>query len=182
MGVGIENGIGFLRMFILYILTGLGGNLLSMDANPPVHGVGASTAIFGLVGFYIAYIFSNWQFMGRVGWGQRIFLVIYTGIMAILNSNIGPGADPHVDGLGHLGGMITGGIVGFAISEQYDADAIEAERTPDRFTDEEYKARSGCCAFCSRCGLVTLIVWFLTLFIWFYCLDAESIADDESGI
>ena len=102
--------------------------------------------------------------------------------MAILNSNIGPGADPHVDGLGHLGGMITGGIVGFAISEQYDADAIEAERTPDRFTDEEYKARSGCCAFCSRCGLVTLIVWFLTLFIWFYCLDAESIADDESGI
>ena len=52
----------------------------------------------------------------------------------------------------------------------------------DRFTDEEYKARSGCCAFCSRCGLVTLIVWFLTLFIWFYCLDAEGIADDESGI
>ena len=102
--------------------------------------------------------------------------------MAILNSNIGPGSDPHVDGLGHLGGMITGGIVGFAISEQYDADAIAAERTPDRFTDEEYKARSGCCSFCSRCGLVTLIVWFLTLFIWFYCLDAESIPDDESGI
>ena len=69
MGIGIENGIGFVRMLILYILCGLGGNLLSMDANPPVHGVGASTAIFGLVGFYIAYIFSNWQFMGRVGWG-----------------------------------------------------------------------------------------------------------------
>ena len=37
--------------------------------------------------------------------------------MAIVNSNIGPGGDPHVDGLGHLGGMITGAIVGLALSE-----------------------------------------------------------------
>ena len=60
MGSGIEYGIGWIRMFILYILTGFGGNLLSSVINPVSYGVGASTAVFGLVGFYIAYIFSNW--------------------------------------------------------------------------------------------------------------------------
>jgi membrane associated rhomboid family serine protease len=61
MGSGIEFGIGFAKMSFLYILTGFGGNLLSSVANPAAFGVGASTAVFGLVGFYVAYLFTNWQ-------------------------------------------------------------------------------------------------------------------------
>jgi membrane associated rhomboid family serine protease len=52
MGTGIENGIGLLNIIVLYWLCGLGGILLSMNVRPNTHGVGASTAIFGLVGFY----------------------------------------------------------------------------------------------------------------------------------
>lgn len=66
MGSGIEFGIGFLRMVFLYILTGFGGNLLSSVLNPVAYGVGASTAVFGLVGFYISYLFTNWGYMGRM--------------------------------------------------------------------------------------------------------------------
>lgn len=69
MGVGIEAGLGPLRVFILYILCGLGGNLFSMNINPGAHGVGASTAIFGLIGFYGAYLFTNWTYMGRMRYG-----------------------------------------------------------------------------------------------------------------
>ena len=69
MGTGIEAGIGFIRMMVLYFLSGLGGILLSMDARPYVHSVGASTAIYGLVGFYIAYILTHFTYMVRKRYG-----------------------------------------------------------------------------------------------------------------
>lgn len=60
MGAGIEYGIGPWYMIYLYILSGFGGNLLSSVLNPVSFGVGASTAVFGLVGFYVQYIFTHW--------------------------------------------------------------------------------------------------------------------------
>jgi membrane associated rhomboid family serine protease len=116
MGTGIENGIGLLNIIVLYWLCGLGGILLSMNVRPNTHGVGASTAIFGLVGFYFSYIFSYWFYMGRVRCGQRIFLVIYVFLLVLLNSPLMQ-SDPHTDNIGHLGGFITGILVGFAITE-----------------------------------------------------------------
>ena len=65
LGSGIEYGIGVVKMIILYILTGIGGNLLSAILSPAQFGVGASTSVFGLVGFLIAYIFTNFFDMGR---------------------------------------------------------------------------------------------------------------------
>ena len=53
MGAGIEYGIGPWYMTFLYLITGFGGNLLSSVLNPVSFGVGASTAVFGLVGFYV---------------------------------------------------------------------------------------------------------------------------------
>jgi len=117
MGAGIEYGIGFWRMVFLYISTGFGGNLLSSVLNPVAYGVGASTAVFGLVGFYIAYTFSNWKYMGREREFQRIYLIVFYSLLILMNLNIGPDADPNVDNFGHLGGLITGIIVGFAITE-----------------------------------------------------------------
>ena len=116
MGSNIESGIGVVRMVILYWLSGLGGIMLSMCVRPSSHGVGASTAIFGLVGFYFSYLFTNWGYMGRFRTGQRIGVLIYVSIMLLLNSGL-LGSDAHVDNFGHLGGFITGALVGFAISE-----------------------------------------------------------------
>lgn len=93
MGCGIEDGIGTVRMIILYFLGGLGGILFSMDVRPFTHGVGASTAIFGLVGFYTSYLFTNFFYMGRMRTGQRWFFAIYCSIMVLMNLNIGPHAD-----------------------------------------------------------------------------------------
>lgn len=116
MGAGIENGIGFGYMSFLYIISGFGGNLLSSVIRPADFGVGASTAVFGLVGFYIQYIFTHWQFMKK-DWGQRLFLSLFTGILILLNLNQGPNQDKKVDNWGHLGGLITGILAGIAICE-----------------------------------------------------------------
>lgn len=84
-----------------------------------------------------------------------------------MNLNMGPNADPNVDNYGHLGGLITGIFAGFAISEQYDADAKAAGRTPDRFTDEDWENR--CCSSCvDRCCQILLIVWIVGLLVIFY--------------
>ena len=69
MGSGIEHGIGVWRMLLLYWVTALGGITLSMCIRPAAHGVGASTAVFGLVGYYISYIFTHWWYMLRVRCG-----------------------------------------------------------------------------------------------------------------
>jgi len=87
MGAGIEYGIGPWYMIFLYIITGFGGNLLSSVLNPVSFGGGASTAVFGLVGFYVQYIFTHWQFMGTRDWCQRVFLIVFTSVLILLNLN-----------------------------------------------------------------------------------------------
>lgn len=53
-----------------------------------------------------------------------------------MNLNVGPNADPKIDNWGHLGGLITGIFAGIAITENLDADARAAKRSPDRFTED----------------------------------------------
>jgi rhomboid protease GluP len=139
MGAGIEYGIGFWSFVFVYMTTGIGGNLLSACIIPASYSVGASTAVFGLVGYLVGYLFTNWQSMGRRGIGQRVFLIVYCSVLILMNLNIGPGADPKVDNWGHLGGGITGFFCAFVVSENLDADARKKNRTPDRFTEEQYK-------------------------------------------
>jgi len=50
-------------MIFLYFSTGFGGMLLSCIFNPESFAIGASTSVFGLVGFLIAYVISHWQYM-----------------------------------------------------------------------------------------------------------------------
>lgn len=109
--------------------------------------------------------------MQRKGYGQIIFLVLYTLFLILLNLNIGPGKDDHVDNWGHLGGLITGIIAGFAITEALDAsDRNLPNETPRRFTAEEYKKRLGCCKtwVCHYFCWFVLLAWFVTLLTVFY--------------
>lgn len=94
-------------------------------------------------------------------------------------------SDPKVDNWGHLGGLITGIFAGFAIAEWFDAEARSKERVPDRFTEEEYERKSGCCKFCAliRVGTIFLFLWLITLLVLFYTVvdvDVEqgNIDDD----
>lgn len=60
LGNGIEYGIGVWKMIFLYFSTGFGGMLLSCIFKPESFAIGASTSVFGLVGFLIAYVISHW--------------------------------------------------------------------------------------------------------------------------
>lgn len=91
-------------------------------------------------------------------------------------------ADPKVDNWGHLGGGITGLFAGIAITEQLDYEGRRAKRTPDRFTEEEYERRSGCCKtfICERAGGMLFIAWILGLLIWFYgFVDVDNLNQES---
>ena len=52
-GVSFESTVGMTRIIILYIVTGIGGNIFSCLIIPNSLSVGASTAIAGIFGGYL---------------------------------------------------------------------------------------------------------------------------------
>ena len=63
-GSSLEHSIGWPKLCLIYLLGGFGGNLFSSVLNPGTNSVGASTAIFSMIGFYISFLFLNWDAMG----------------------------------------------------------------------------------------------------------------------
>ena len=55
IGSGLENGLGFWKLFSLYFVSAFGGIIFSCVFNPLSYSVGASTAIFGLIGYYVSF-------------------------------------------------------------------------------------------------------------------------------
>mmetsp|Transcript_16047 Transcript_16047/g.24907 ORF Transcript_16047/g.24907 Transcript_16047/m.24907 type:complete len:158 (-) Transcript_16047:325-798(-) len=65
IGSGLENGLGVWKLFALYFISSFGGVLFSCVFQPMRFSVGASTAIFGLIGYYIAYLCIEWNRLGE---------------------------------------------------------------------------------------------------------------------
>ena len=62
IGSNLESGIGSLKFFTLYMLSGIGGITFSaLFTDTP--SMGASTAVFGLSGCYVAYLFLNYSYL-----------------------------------------------------------------------------------------------------------------------
>jgi len=102
-GIGIERNFGHGRFLMLYLLGAFTGNVASFlftDANS----LGASTAIFGLVGAEGIFLYQNRKmFAGQ--FGKAIQNVIF--IVAI---NLFFGLSPSIDNMGHIGGLL-GGLI-----------------------------------------------------------------------
>lgn len=61
MGSMLEgNGLGFKRFACFYLLSGVGGILFSSLTSDSM-AVGASTCIFGLIGYYITFMILRWN-------------------------------------------------------------------------------------------------------------------------
>ncbi|MGN0401595.1 MAG: rhomboid family intramembrane serine protease [Acetatifactor sp.] len=108
MGAMIEKEIGHIRFVILFFLSGIGGNLMSLYAKvrnaDTAVSIGASGAVFGLDGVLLAMV---------LFWGNKpaditpkrvclmIFLSLYSGLTGA-----------QIDNAAHIGGLITGFVAG----------------------------------------------------------------------
>ncbi len=102
-GAGLEKHFGHVRFLTLYMLGGFAGNVLSFLLSDGVS-VGASTAVFALVGAEGVFLFQNRGLLGNQ-FGRAIGNVIF--IVAV---NLALGLTPGIDNWGHVGGLL-GGLV-----------------------------------------------------------------------
>eukprot|EP00729_Bicosta_minor_P013592 gene13592-24322_t len=61
LGAQVESAAGWLRMMLIYLISGMGGNLFSAVFSPDVPSVGCSGALCGLLGVAIVDLFQSWR-------------------------------------------------------------------------------------------------------------------------
>jgi len=121
-GVEVERLYGGSRFVVIYLLAGLGGSLTSFAFGPELS-AGASGAIFGLLGTMVAFFRRHHQAFGV--WGRRRLANLLA--VAVLNLVLGFTV-PGIDNLAHLGGLLTGGVLGWILAPQYQVQVDERGR------------------------------------------------------
>ena len=97
--------------FGVYLLTGVGGAMLSVFWNPAQFEVGASGAIFGLAGAILSGIkFGN---VSISSWQKRS---ITSSLIFFAGFNLFIGLAPGIDNVCHIGGFISGLIFGIPLA------------------------------------------------------------------
>ncbi|KAI5059240.1 hypothetical protein GOP47_0025559 [Adiantum capillus-veneris] len=108
IGIKLEQEFGFLRIGIVYLVSGLGGSLLSSLFLRNNISVGASGALFGLLGAMLAELLTNWSMYSN----KCAALITLVLVVAV---NLAIGILPYVDNFAHIGGFISGFLAGFVL-------------------------------------------------------------------
>jgi membrane associated rhomboid family serine protease len=117
MGQLLEPAIGRLRFGIIYAVSLLGGSFGALLISPDAQTVGASGAVFGLMG--AGLLAMRARGIDPMQSGLGVTLLLNLGITLVL---------PGISIGGHLGGLAAGGVVGWLMFEVADRD--RRMRTP----------------------------------------------------
>lgn len=112
-----EKLFGKWQTFAIYMVTGVGGALLSTAAHPGGSEVGASGAIFGIAGALLAGVkFGNLSISAGEKRAITSSMIFFVGVNFALGAGIG-GAfmGGRVDNMCHLGGFVTGLLIGLPL-------------------------------------------------------------------
>ncbi|WP_394555286.1 hypothetical protein C1N61_26490 (plasmid) [Priestia aryabhattai] len=103
----LEKLLGKIKFLLCYLLLGIGTGTLNYLMNPFFLGVGASGALFGLMGIYIFMCIGKPNYYSKET-KQGIYGLVATSLLSgFLFENVG--------WLGHLGGLISGIILGILL-------------------------------------------------------------------
>ncbi|KAL3518183.1 hypothetical protein ACH5RR_020772 [Cinchona calisaya] len=108
VGIRLEQEFGFVRVGLVYVSSGFGGSLLSSLFVRTTISVGASGALFGLLGAMLSELLTNWTIYENK-------CAALTSLVLIIIINLAVGILPHVDNFAHLGGFVTGFFLGFIV-------------------------------------------------------------------
>jgi len=114
LGIFVERIFGHVRFLLIYLITGVISIIASFYFAPQEISVGASGAIFGLVGAYSLFIVIHRKAFRREGIPALSWLVLIIGI------NLGIGLIiPNVDNYAHVGGFLGGCVLGWFFAPFY---------------------------------------------------------------
>jgi membrane associated rhomboid family serine protease len=111
LGLDFEKRWGAVRMSIIYILSGIAGNLLSCCVAPAGISVGASGALMGIIGARISDIICRW---GKMTESERILHSTSLAIFLAFQFMMTFGSS-YIDWSAHTGGLFIGFCVGLVV-------------------------------------------------------------------
>jgi membrane associated rhomboid family serine protease len=117
----VERKHGTAEVILVFMFTGIGGNIASTLFMSPSISVGASGGIFGLLGVCLADIMINWDLLTLKNYRDVLdpafkgfpYGTVLFGIFAEIAINVMVGLTPYVDQFAHVAGLLYG--IGFGI-------------------------------------------------------------------
>ncbi|KAF5802426.1 putative peptidase S54, rhomboid, Rhomboid-like superfamily [Helianthus annuus] len=123
IGIRLEREFGFIRIGLLYVISGFGGSLLSALFLQSNISVGASGAVFGLLGAMLSELITNWTI-----YTNKMSALLTLVIIIVINLAVG--ILPHVDNFAHLGGFFSGFLLGFVFLMRPQFGWVNQRYTP----------------------------------------------------
>jgi len=117
LGPEVERIYGSLRFALIFVLSGLLGSLASYAFSYTLS-AGASGAIFGLIGALAAFFLLHRERLGAWGRARLGNIAILIAINLVFGFT-----QQGIDNLGHIGGLIGGLGLGWALAPRYQVDA-----------------------------------------------------------
>ena len=109
----------------VFLISGLAGNVAYYLLGPNVPSLGASGAIFGLIGAEAAFFLRNRPLLGRFGRQRLGNLAIMIGINLVFGFTV-----PGINNIAHLGGLLAGFGLGWVLAPRYEVRWTLVESAP----------------------------------------------------
>jgi tetratricopeptide (TPR) repeat protein len=109
----------------IYLLSGLAGNVAYYLLGNDVLSIGASGAIFGLIGAEAAFFLRNRPLFGRFGRQRLGNLAVLIGINLVFGFTA-----QGINNLAHMGGLLMGFTLGLVLAPRYQFAWTQMEATP----------------------------------------------------
>ncbi|XP_039128776.1 RHOMBOID-like protein 1 isoform X3 [Dioscorea cayenensis subsp. rotundata] len=124
-GLDVQKVVGEhqVRIGLLYVISGFGGSLMSSLFSQTTIGVGASGALFGLLGGMLSELIMNWTIYANK-------LAALLTLILVIAINLAVGILPHVDNFAHIGGFVSGFLLGFVILIRPQFGWVSKKHTP----------------------------------------------------
>ncbi len=117
IGMQLESFIGRWRYLVVYLFSAITGSLLSVIITPDAVSVGASGAIFGLLGALLYFGYHYRVYLGTVIKSQIIPLIVINLLLGFMV--------PGIDNAAHIGGLIGGALIMIGVGVKYKSSNFE---------------------------------------------------------
>jgi len=119
VGIFLEPRIGRIKFAVIYILTGILASASSLWWHDSTVSVGASGAIFGLYGLFLALMLTK-------VYPKEFSKALLLGILIFVGFNLIMGLTGGIDNAAHIGGLLSGFIIGVILSPQLKVDSNQS--------------------------------------------------------
>lgn len=124
LGPSLENYYGHWDFLRFYLICGFTGNVFSHVFAPKTVSVGASTAMFGLIGAQAMFLYKNRRIL-------RNYRMALRNIAFVLVMNLLIGLSGGIDNWGHLGGLAGGTLLAWMCGPEMAFIVDEKTKRPE---------------------------------------------------